>query len=38
MPLPTEVYDYDKYLTPDYLLNKENVDNSNNETKFNFVL
>lgn len=41
LPLPNEIYDYDKYLTPDYLLNKdknnEKIDTSN-ETKFNFVL
>ena len=41
LPLPNEIYDYDKYLTPDYLLNKdnenENVDDLN-ETNFNIVL
>lgn len=40
LPLPNEIYDYDKYLTPDYLLNKdnenENVDDLN-ETNFNIV-
>ena len=40
MPLPNEIYDYDKYLTPDYLIKKEddeeeNLDNSN---KLSFTL
>ena len=26
LPLPNDIYDYDKYLTPDYLLNKEDED------------
>lgn len=40
LPLPNEIYDYDKYLTPDYILNNkedkeeeiEEVDNSSNNT------
>lgn len=28
LPLPNEIYDYDKYLTPDYILNnKEDAEN-----------
>ena len=29
MPLPNEIYDYNKYLTPDYILEKD-VDKKNN--------
>ena len=38
LPLPTDIYDYDKYVTPDYILNKDKdnkeieTDNSNNST------
>ena len=38
LPLPTDIYDYDKYVTPDYILNKDEdnkeieTDNSNNST------
>lgn len=39
LPLPNEIYDYDKYLTPDYLIKKadeeEKVDNSK---QINFIL
>ena len=36
LPLPNEIYDYDKYITPDYILKKdtiEEVDSSNNTFK-----
>lgn len=38
LPLPSEIYDYSKYLTPDYILNKDvdkgkEEDNSNNTFK-----
>lgn len=36
LPLPNEIYDYDKYTTPDYILKKdivEEVDNSNDTFK-----
>ena len=39
LPLPNEIYDYDKYLTPDYILEKDvdkekyEVDNSNGSSK-----
>ena len=37
LPLPTDIYDYNKYLTPDYIINKEDEeeikeDNSSNNT------
>lgn len=31
LPLPNEIYDYDKYLTPDYILKKE--DDNEEEVK-----
>ena len=43
LPLPNDIYDYDKYLTPDYLLNKEEdeieikEDNTTNN-KFKLVI
>ena len=43
LPLPNEIYDYDKYLTPDYILEKDvdkekyEVDNSS-KNKFKLIL
>lgn len=42
LPLPNEIYDYDKYLTPDYILNNEEdeekeIDNSN-KNEFKLIL
>ena len=38
LPMPNEIYDYDKYLTPDYIINnkedkKEEKEDSNNNFK-----
>ena len=36
LPLPNEIYDYNKYLTPDYILKEDEekeVDNSNDSNK-----
>ena len=33
LPLPNEIYDYSKYTTPDYLINKENKDEEIEEDK-----
>jgi hypothetical protein len=45
LPLPNDIYDYDKYVTPDYLLNKnkdedENIeeDKSKKENKFKLII
>lgn len=47
LPLPDEIYDYEKYKTPYYLLNKgteeeikllEDSDNKQNEQKYKFIL
>ena len=43
MPLPSEIYDYDKYITPDYLLKDEDnvekeVDNSEQKTTFKLLI
>lgn len=37
LPLPNDIYDYNKYITPDYIINKkedvvEEIDDSNNST------
>lgn len=40
LPLPNEIYDYQKYLTPDYLINKDDdieVDSSD-KRQINFIL
>ena len=42
IPLPNEIYDYNKYLTPDYIINKEDnteeqVDNSS-KSEFKLIL
>lgn len=39
LPLPHEIYDYNKYLTPDYLLDNENEkDNLDDNKEINFIL
>lgn len=40
LPLPNEIYDYDKYLTPDYLIKKEDIENKkgDNSSKNSFKL
>lgn len=40
LPLPNEIYDYDKYLTPDYLIKKEDKSNKtdNSKRQINFTL
>lgn len=39
IPLPSEIYDYDKYLTPDYLIKKDEDDtNEVKDDKSNFKL
>lgn len=40
--MPNEIYDYDKYLTPDYIFKKEDVDEkeekSDNSNQFKLLL
>lgn len=36
LPLPNEIYDYDKYLTPDYIINKDS--DNKKEKKFDLIL
>ena len=41
LPLPTDIYDYDKYLTPDYILKKdvdEEIKEIDNSSKNDFKL
>lgn len=33
LPLPSEIYDYDKYLTPDYLINEDKKEETNSDFK-----
>jgi hypothetical protein len=33
LPLPGDIYDYDKYITPDYLLNNDNEETTDEEIK-----
>lgn len=33
LPLPNDIYDYDKYITPDYLLNNDNEETTDEEIK-----
>lgn len=33
LPLPGDIYDYDKYVTPDYLLNNDNEETTDEEIK-----
>ena len=33
LPLPDDIYDYDKYVTPDYLLNNDNEETTDEEIK-----
>ena len=38
LPLPSEIYDYDKYVTPDYLLEGEDEKETKQDNKSNFKL
>ena len=39
MPLPSEIYDYDKYLTPDYIIKPKDENNSKDEkSEFKLII
>ena len=38
LPLPSDIYDYDKYVTPDYLLKKDEDDEKDTSKTFKMII